>query len=227
MYFRVSLYSHWIVNCPRQGHMKQNWRVLIWMNMVAQPFVDMRLDELYIIAVFTPYAIKKLIIQKEVQFSVNHLISLFWRIWSQKRIFWVHNVHNIIIDIQKRNTINIIKMCNLRTCWNCENLPSSMNTLKFIADACIYSTVYTCIICICFFQRFEALRLENQNPSIIHTTQLGQGSFGVAIKCEGPDSQVYVKKKVNIFIPVIILQIIFCYFSFSEIPRKNLFACIS
>lgn len=123
--------------------MKQNWRVLNGMNMVAQPFVDMRLDELYIIAVFTPYAIKKLIIQKEVQFSVNHLISLFWRIWSQKRIFWVHNVHNIIIDIQKRNTINIIKMCNLRTCWNCENLPSSMNTLKFIADACIYSTVYT------------------------------------------------------------------------------------
>lgn len=45
-------------------------------------------------------------------------------------------------------------------------------------------------------KRFEALRLEAQNPSIIQSTPLGQGSFGVVVKCEGPDCLVFVKKKV-------------------------------
>lgn len=46
-------------------------------------------------------------------------------------------------------------------------------------------------------RRFEARRLENQNPNIIRSTQLGQGSFGVVVKCVGPDNFVFVKKKVT------------------------------
>lgn len=44
---------------------------------------------------------------------------------------------------------------------------------------------------------FEALRLETQNPDIIQSTKLGQGSFGVVVKCVGPNLLVFVKKKVT------------------------------
>lgn len=46
-------------------------------------------------------------------------------------------------------------------------------------------------------KRFEALRLETQNPDIIQSTKLGQGSFGVVVKCVGPNLVVFVKKKVT------------------------------
>lgn len=53
---------------------------------------------------------------------------------------------------------------------------------------------------ILFMQRFEALRLETRNPDIIQSTKLGQGSFGVVVKCVVPDHLEFVKKKVSTLI---------------------------
>lgn len=50
-------------------------------------------------------------------------------------------------------------------------------------------------------QSFEALRLETRKPDIIQSTKLGQGSFGVVVKCVVPDLDLeFVKKKVSTLI---------------------------
>lgn len=49
-------------------------------------------------------------------------------------------------------------------------------------------------------QSFEALRLETRKPDIIQSTKLGQGSFGVVVKCVGADHLEFVKKKVSTLI---------------------------
>lgn len=51
-----------------------------------------------------------------------------------------------------------------------------------------------------FMQSFEALRLETRKPDIIQSTKLGQGSFGVVVKCVGLDHLEFVKKKVSTLI---------------------------
>lgn len=52
-----------------------------------------------------------------------------------------------------------------------------------------------------FMQSFEALRLETRKPDIIQSTKLGQGSFGVVVKCVVPDLDLeFVKKKVSTLI---------------------------
>lgn len=51
-----------------------------------------------------------------------------------------------------------------------------------------------------FMQSFEALRLETRKPDIIQSTKLGQGSFGVVVKCVGADYLEFVKKKVSTLI---------------------------
>lgn len=53
-------------------------------------------------------------------------------------------------------------------------------------------------------QSFEALRLATQNPDIFQSTKLGQGSFGVVVKCVGLDHLEFVKKKVSTLILFII-----------------------
>lgn len=103
-----------------------------------------------------------------------------------------------VINIQKE--IKLILNSNApSTCWSSENLPRYENVSNLITGL----TWVSIVLYICFIQRFEARRLENQNPNIIRSTQLGQGSFGVVVKCVGPDNFVFVKKKVNTFIPVI------------------------
>lgn len=72
--------------------------------------------------------------------------------------------------------------------------------IKFCIKICTLDTSFWQHIGVFFMQSFEALRLETRKPDIIQSTKLGQGSFGVVVKCVVPDHLEFVKKKVSTLI---------------------------